>query len=293
LSHVSKIKELDNANKLLAAQIEKAESMGDEVNDLKKQFYSNKLEMIRLYEIRNKRNGMTFRQLKDKILKMPHVPRYDTGIRPLDDALQGIEQGTFIQFGGESGTGKTYLVTEILANIATYKKAVFFSFEMGMRRTKKRLSKLIQSEAQEDNLIIDFDTRNLDELCNEIILYANNDGIKFFAIDSKMKIEVTENLDDYQKASLISARLAKIAQQNDVIVFLINQINEQDIKSKRLAFKGSGDQKYDADISLFYVLHENEGQRKLICNKNRTGDEQTFELDLKLLGNRTVDIRET
>jgi len=106
-----------------------------------------------------------------------------------------------------------------------------------------------------------------------------------------MKINVDSNEQDYQKFSKISKRLAELSQRLDIIIFLINQMNEDDIKNKRLAFKGSGDQKYDADIALFYV-RDDEGNRKMICNKNRQ-DEYEFSIDLKLNSKgQTVDKNE-
>ena len=95
-----------------------------------------------------------------------------------------------------------------------------------------------------------------------------------------MKLNIKGDHQDYQKFSMISKRLAELSQKQEVIIFLINQMNEEDIKNKRLAFKGSGDQKYDADIALFYVK-DKEGNRKLICNKNRQ-DETEFSIDFIL-----------
>ena len=282
----------DECNKL-AFLITKAEQEQnhDEQIKLKKQLYTNKLLMIELITIEEKRNGITARELKKIVEMRPTAIRYETGIRPLDDKFKGgIELGTFVQLAGESGVGKTHLTLEVLTNIAQYTKSVFFNFEMGDTRIIKRLKNLIKEEQQWDNLIIDNDSRELDTLCNEITLYAN-DGVKFFTIDSKMKINVNSAEADHQKFSKISKRLAELSQKQDIIIFLINQMNEEDIKHKRLAFKGSGDQKYDADIALFYV-RDDEGQRRLICNKNRQ-DEYEFSIDLKLNAKgQTVDAHE-
>ena len=289
--HFKKIEEIDKANKQLILKIDDAEKTGsDDYFSLKRELYENKIEMIRLIELRDKRNGMTFDELDDLVENMPSVPRYYTGVKPLDDALDGIETGTFIQLAGESFTGKTKLVTEILTNIAEFNKSVFFSFEMGKKRSRKRISDEISKQSQRKNLIIDFDTRNIDDMCNEIILYAN-DGVRFFAVDSKMKVEVPDIAEDYRKAAHISARLSKLTQQNDIIIILINQINEDDIKHKRLALKHGGDQKYDADIALFYMNHEEHKDRRIIvCPKNRTGDENTFSIEVTLHNGKTVGV---
>lgn len=282
-----KLTELDAKNKELSGKIAFAEKSGDNsVYALKKELYENKIKMIEIITIEEKRAGITARELKRLVELKPKVPRYETGIEPLDAKLYGgLEVGTFVQLAGESGVGKTHLTLEVLTNIANYSKSVFFNFEMGDTRIIKRLDKIINNECQWDNLIIDNDSRDLDVLCNEITLYAR-EGIKFFTIDSKMKIEVNSNQDDHQKFSSITKKLSALTQKHDIIIFLINQMSEQDIKNKRLAFKGSGDQKYDSDIALFYVKDE-EGKRTLICNKNRQ-DEEEFRIKLFLRDGKTV-----
>lgn len=288
---VQKLQQLDAENKSLIVDIDREESCGntDKVIALKKQLYTNKLEMISLIEIRDKRNGMTFDELDVKVNSAPVVPKYMTGIEPLDDNLGGgIEPGTFIQLAGESGAGKTTFVTEMIVNVAEANRAILFSFEMGERRSRDRIRKKITKPEQRKNIIIDFDTRNLDDLCNEIVLYAN-EGVRFFACDSKMKIDVPGIDEDYKKSAEISKRLSKLTQQNDIIIMLINQMSESDIKSKRLALKHGGDQKYDADIALFYVMHEKEPhKRRIVCTKNRTGDERLFNAEVQLRGGKTV-----
>lgn len=290
---MKKFEELQKENNQLAFLITRAEQEQnhDEQIKLKKQLYTNKLLMIELITIEEKRNGITARELKRLVDLRPTAIRYETGIKPLDEKFKGgIELGTFVQLAGESGVGKTHLTLEILTNIAVYTKSVFFNFEMGDTRIVKRLKNIIKEDQQWDNIIIDNDSREIDALCNEIKLYAN-EGIKFFTIDSKMKINVDSAEADHQKFSKISKRLAELSQKQDIIIFLINQMNEEDIKHKRLAFKGSGDQKYDADIALFYV-RDDEGKRRLICNKNRQ-DEYEFSIDLKLnQKGETVDANE-
>lgn len=273
----------------ITRKIDVAEHTGsDDLFGLKKEFHETKLEMIRLIETKDKRNGMNFDELERLIDGMPNVPRYLVGIDPLDRALDGVESGTFVQLVGESGAGKTTLAVEIVTNVAMAGKSVLFSFEMGVKRTHNRLSRYMSSDTQRRNMITDCDTRDIDDLCNEIVLYAE-DGARFFVIDSKMKIEVPGNIKDYEKAATISSRLSKLTQQHDIIIILINQMNDDDIKNKRLGIKHGGDQKYDADIALFYVKHEEETQwRRLVCTKNRTGEERLFNLELMLSNGRTV-----
>ena len=270
-----KFHELDLKCKQLLSTIDNTHDYKQQVK-LKREYHQTKLEMIDILDAEDTHRGITARELIADVESRPKVPRYATGITGLDDALNGgIEVGTFIQLAGQSFTGKTHLILEVLSNISGYKEAVLFNFEMGDVRIAHRLKKLLVTDTQLDHLIIDSRTRDLDMLIAEIRIYAKK-GVKFFAIDSKMKITSSEK-DDMKRYADISSKLSRVSQENDIIVFLINQMNEADLQSKRLAFKGSGDQMYDTDIALFYMLNKDDS-RSLVCNKNRQ-DERGFFLN--------------
>lgn len=275
---ISEFDKLDLKCKQLQHSIENSLDHNTKMS-LKRDFHQTKLDMISLLDADDSHKGVTAADLIADVNSRKQVPRYMTGLTMLDAKLNGgIEVGTLIQLAGQSFAGKTHLVLEILTNISGAKECVLFNFEMGDVRIAKRLDKLLTTQAQLDNLIIDSRTRDIDMLVNEIRIYAKK-GIKFFAIDSKMKITSSEK-DDYKRFNEISSKLAKVTQENDLIVFLINQMNESDIKDGRFAFKGSGDQMYDTDIALFYTVEKN-GERILTCNKNRQ-DEREFVLKSEL-----------
>ena len=263
----------------LKKQIHKSISADEKIN-LTKELYKTKLHLLDLIHEKDKsRAGMTARELIAKVKGMPKLPKFETGMSKIDDAfLGGFETGLFINLAGESGAGKTTLLLNLLTNLSQGRKTVFFNFEMGDRLFVKKLEKIKLNEKQLDNLIIDSDTNKLEDLLMEIELYAE-DGVKFFAIDSKMKIYSTSQGQEYQQISNMSKELSRLSARKDIVIFLINQMNEEDIKNKRLAFKGSGDQKYDSDIALFLVK-DNEN-RNLICNKKRMND-RLFSIDLSL-----------
>jgi len=257
--------ELDDKCKSLLFEIDRATDYKI-IADLKREFHTIKLEMIDIITKEDKNHGVTARELITSVKSRKKVPRYATGLKGLDFVLRdGIEVGTLIQLAGQSFAGKTHMALELLSNIAGYSECVLFNFEMGDARISTRLDKLLVTDTQLDNLIIDSRTRNIDMLINEIKIYAKK-GVKFFVIDSKMKIESKEK-DDFKRFSEITSKLSRVCQENEVIIILINQISEEDLKSGRLSFKGSGDQMYDTDIAWFLV---NDGEnRKLICSKNR------------------------
>lgn len=274
------IEQLQNKIFELKKQVDKAEKVNDKII-LQKQLYKTKLELLDLIHEKDKtRAGLTARQLIAKVKAMPTLPKFATGMGKLDAFMDGgFETGLFINLAAESGVGKTTMLINLLANLSKGRKTVFFNFEMGDKLFVKKLRELNLNDTQLDNLIIDSDTNRIDELIMEIELYAE-EGIKFFGIDSKMKLQSSSNLaQEYQQISSMSKELARLAARKDIVIFLINQMSEDDIKSKRLAFKGSGDQKYDSDIALFLVK-EGE-QRKLICTKNRMND-KLFSIDMSL-----------
>jgi len=277
---LSKIELLKQENERLLNQLNMAERNNDfdTIYKLKKQYYSNKLSMLELLTVKNETFTISARELKRKTDAKPHAIRYETGISVLDEKLKGgFEVGSLIQLAGQSFAGKTTLFLSIVANIAKYSKAMFASFEMGDRRIVKRLQELLTEEKQWDNLLINSETRDINDLVMEITLLAN-EGIKFFAIDSRMKLKMSGSDAEYQKISLMSSRLSECAIKNDIIILLVNQISEEDLKNRRLSLKGSGDQLYDSDMALFILIKDDES-RELICTKNRQ-DEFTFKVDL-------------
>ena len=278
------LENLKQRNNQLLNQITTAErdSNYDELIKLKRETYENKLKMLDLVEAKNKKNSISARDLIEKVKNKPKAIRYETGLHYLDSNLKenfhdttgGIEVGSLILFGGQSGAGKTTITLDLAANISKYSKCVLFNLEMGERRIVTRLQKLLKEPQQLDNFTINSESRDLNDLLMEITLLAD-EGIKFFAIDSRMKIEMKDNIPEFQKNSLITKKLSEVAIKNDIIIVLINQISEENLKTNTLAFKGSGDQLYDADIALFLVINE-DGTRTIICKKNRTGNEALF-----------------
>lgn len=209
--------------------------------------------------------------LKQRVKNKPIQARYATGIAWLDLKLNGgFTEGSFVNIAGENFSGKSTFILEILANIASFSKCLFFSFEMYENLLSHKLTKL--NANQEANLLIEQYRHDLDEITALIRLYASK-GIKFIAIDSKMKIKVTGSMEEHQKVSLISSTLAKLCQETGVIILLINQIAEADLRNGRFSLKGSGDQAYDSDVMFFLTAKEDEKiqqtVRTLFCTKDR------------------------
>ncbi|WP_456390643.1 RAD55 family ATPase [Hydrogenimonas sp.] len=265
----------------LEGKIAKAMESGeiDTELKLKKRLYKLKIEAIEtLQKEADKEEEMSAMELIEKVKSLPKRPKYLTGVEALDapGTLEGFESGTFVQIAGASGAGKTTLAMQILANVARYERCYLFSYEMGMRRSAYRLEKLLATEAQRKNLKVRLKGNDI-EVIEKIVRIRAREGYRFFVIDSKMKIEHEGHAGkEHEKWSAVSTRLAILCQELDVILILINQISEESEKTGRFALKGSGDQKYDADVILFVVKDEKSGGRVIHCTKNRQENERLY-----------------
>lgn len=109
-------------------------------------------------------------------------------------------------------------------------------------------------------------------------------GYKIFAIDSRMKIRVSnEKASEYEKNNEISSKLSELTRTLGVIVILINQISEADLKAGRNSLKGSGDQVYDSDMIIYLKATTNDRKevvkREFEMAKDRIG-ERLFKVNI-------------
>ena len=270
---------LDNRIHALAVQMGNEAHYNDEYIDLKRERHLKHIELIdEIRKPEHKSEALNASQLREKYRNKPIPPKRETGIWELDNALRGgIEEGIFCMVAGQSGAGKTTLAMQILANVSEGVTTKLYSFEMGEHRTLNYLTKLLKTENQWNNLYIDFETNELDNIVRDIEVTVSTYNTKFFVVDSRMKLN-SNGENEVIKNSNITKELSKVAHKYGIILILINQMSEESIKNKRLAFKGSGDAQYDSDLSLF-ILKDDEGNRKLICNKNRQLDGVEFSFD--------------
>lgn len=289
MSYEIEYSNLKNRNEVLKRIISNPNANIDEQIQSKKEMYLNKARMIDLIHSKDdsKRVGLTARQYKERFKNKKKKPVYSCGIEKIDKHFDGgFEVGQLINIAGESFAGKTEFTMSICANFAISKKIAWFNFEMGEKNFLRRLDRSLTHDSQWDNFYINEECRDINKLIGEMEILIE-EGHFCFGIDSKMKITGGEGREDYQKYSNISTKLSEFAQTKDVLIFFINQMNEEDIKNKRLALKGSGDQKYDSDIVFFLTIEEDKTNMKkiedrkrfLICNKNRQ-TEITFSVDI-------------
>jgi len=215
-----------------------------------------------------------------------------TYIRAIDQNIGGMPVGVMVQFAARSYAGKTTTLMRLALNIAKSEKIVHFNFEMSEMILHKVYKEMIQSfvePEQLENLILPEEpSAKLDELIKDIKLLHYRDKVRFFIIDSRMKIQ-TNDKTAKEAATRISKELSELVRELGITIILINQLSEEAIKENRIVLKESGDQAYDADLILGlgykYQRDENgkiiknelgqpvvdENARIFICEKNRLG----------------------
>jgi len=258
--------------------------------EYKKLKLQKELEYISLVEEQKEIKTITLSEFMNKEFK--DVEKVKTYIRAIDEHIGGMPVGVMVQFAARSYAGKTTTLMRIALNIAKSEKVVHFNYEMSemiLHRTYKEMIKSFVEPRQLDNLILPVEpSSKLEDLIKDIKLLHYREKVRFFIIDSRMKIRTDEKTAK-EAATRISKELSELVRELGITIILINQLSEEAIKENRIVLKESGDQFYDADIvfglGYKYKLDEkgklikNElGQpeiyhdvRKLICEKNRLG----------------------
>lgn len=201
----------------------------------------------------------------------PPLKFIPTGLYWLDEKLggAGLAEGSFINVAGESFAGKTTFVLELLQSLGENDKVAFFSYEMYEKVLYRKLR--FSKTSFRRNLFLIQDEPYLDVIERRIRELIKK-GVKFVAIDSRMKIQTKEKMEDYVRNVFISAVLSRICRETGVIIMLINQMNEADLKSGRFSLKGGNDQVYDSDM-IFYLRYDDKTDaRILFCAKDRLTD---------------------
>ena len=250
------------------------------------------------------RKSVNIKVIKERVKNMPKKPRYETGIRSLDEMLVpyeklgkgetgGFELGNFIQIAGSKGAGKSTFLMKIMSSFTQHTKVVWFDFEMGSKRVVNKMSSF---NFNDDNLYYYEGGRDLDEIIDEIkLMYA--DGAEHFVIDSAMKINVSAK-DRYERFSIISNKLSELTSTLNINIYLINQMSQEAIDNGKLKIKHGNDAEYDSDFIFFLLKFAQkdefgkvekdefgmpkfkEDERMLVCDKNRQ-DEHEFKVIIK------------
>lgn len=209
---------------------------------------------------------------------------YPTGLHWFDYELYGagLAEGSFINIAGGSFAGKTTFVLELLKSMAQGYKVCFFSYEMYEKILIRKFEYAPYDVLK--NIRIFQDGTNIDKIVSRITRLSK-EGFRVFAIDSRMKIRVSnQKASEYEKNNEISSKLSELTRTLGVIVILINQISEADLKAGRNSLKGSGDQVYDSDMIIYLKAVTNDRKdvikRTFQIAKDRVGERMSGDIDI-------------
>ena len=231
------------------------------------------------------------KEAKDFEYVRTYIRVIDENLKPDNNSIDGMPVGVMVQFAARSYAGKTTTLIRIALNLAKSEKVVHFNYEMSeaiLLKIYKNMTKTFVEPKQLDNLLlIEQPDPELKNLIRNIKLLNYREGVRFFIIDSRMKLKSNERTAK-ERASNISKQLSELVRELGITIILINQLSEEAIKENRIVLKESGDQEYDADLimGLGYiyqkdgnkVIKDEMGQPKIVddirffkCQKNRLG----------------------
>jgi len=173
-----------------------------------------------------------------------------TGLKELDKRLDGLHSGTLTILSGDSGTGKSTFLNQVIAeNVAVGTKCFLFSGELTDGEIGRWLSRTVandedlmekptkfdgftyeptsEAKFQIDNWLknrlfiynneIDSSIDNMEKSINYL---SSEHGVKLFIIDNMMMI-TTEKDDQNASDAEIARRLKAVARKNNVAVILV------------------------------------------------------------------------
>lgn len=177
-------------------------------------------------------------QWADVYDEMPPLPKLASKVSFLDFLLGGgFELGFLILVSGDPESGKTSLALQILNNMSLTHKAALFPFEFTMRFYLKA-QKEVSKNYLNDNLYIIPDGEDLNELTNNLkMLYRL--GVRVAAIDSQMRVGVSDARTSEEAESLKFSTIAKLAAKLEMLIFFIAQTPKNDPTSLMGTKKGA------------------------------------------------------
>lgn len=182
----------------------------------------------------------------DEFASKPKTPSFSTGIRFFDECLRGgVELGQLMILGGDAEAGKTTFGLQMLEFLSKKQKTCFFCFEFtidGYLKTKAQNRGL---NFPLENMIIINDGYHINEIAQNIKNLVRQ-GVRFFLIDSQMRITNTGGRNIEEEESQKFSTLARLCHSLNIFVCLIIQTAKGDRFNPSNSKKGA----HEASISV-------------------------------------------
>ena len=222
----------------------------------------------------------TLGELADKFDDEPPLPQIPTGIQWIDSPKcldGGFEAPNFIFLSGEKETGKTYLATTILENMADAgHKVGFFPLEFGAkaywnglktkyphRDNKKRLN-------CRNNIYVEANVFDILDIVKKI-RKMHKKGVRFVFIDSKLRL-THKNFKGGTLAQMLSevfSMLGTLTVQLEMAIMIVVQMPKENYASGKLSVKDCVDADHEAKVWINIKVDEKTGLREITMGKNK------------------------
>ena len=252
-----------------------------------------------------------------------------TGYQTLDQVTGGLVKGDYLIIAGRPSMGKTAFLLNILRQVPTTEKALFFSMEMNAKRLFRRI---LASEAGLNSRAVNRAQVTETQFTNQIVnkygeigsrknlfindsrgltveqiraeakkVKAQNPDLSVICIDHLGKIRSNNKSSKYEKVGEISGALADLAGELEVCLIVLSQLNRASVATESKIpdlshLRDSGNIEEDADQVL--LLHREDyylqtppeiSELIVIVAKNRDGERKAIKFDYDL---RTQKIKE-
>lgn len=200
---------------------------------------------------------------KDK----PKPKVYPTKIPFLDMYLNGgIELAQLVLISGDPEAGKTRLCLQILENLAKENKVCFFCFEFTAEAYVRGM--FDKDSKFRENFFIINDGYDIAQVANHIrTLYKQ--GVKFFLIDSQMRLSAPQGRNMEEEETAKFSTLAKLCHSLGVVVFLIVQTSKTDKDNP------TGSKKGGHEASIILRIERCKPEKDDLLQKGNEYDENT------------------
>lgn len=186
--------------------------------------------------------------------------RTPSGISEFDNVLGGgIVAGSLVLLGGDPGIGKSTLLTQIAAHLATKHKVLYFSAEESCSQVKMRAERLNLDSG--DMYIIN--ETCIDNLENEL------DGVEFCIIDSIQAVytdDLSSSSGSVGQVRECASKIMRIAKSRNITFFIVGHV------TKEGALAGPKVLEHIMDTVLYFEGENQENFRILRAVKNRFGN---------------------
>ena len=201
-----------------------------------------------------------FVQDKDKL------PVLATGVDFIDVSFNGgLECGQLVLISGEADAGKTALGIQMLKYISQSEPVLFFAFEFTLRKFISAQREIEGQDWRNDNLLIEVENNDLDMVAYHIKKANKEKGVRFFLIDSQMRLTCDIDGNEEKSETFKFFTLATLARKLEIVIVLIVQTSKKDPNTPI----GSKKANHEADVFIRIEHEKSEDKDKPYSTTSR------------------------